>query len=151
MKIYNLQTQFVLYYDLTSSLFVIILFSLCLSQRYGLWDQVGPLEEKSKPSSMEKNKNKRDEKVFQLSDEEESRAQPEPDTEVLSMTPSTETPTDAEIQTDPEPNIQTNTTETLDTVKADGKKKSRFLRFRKKKQSKKGLLEKKERLFTVYN
>uniref|UniRef100_A0A8C2E4H0 Piezo-type mechanosensitive ion channel component 1 n=1 Tax=Cyprinus carpio TaxID=7962 RepID=A0A8C2E4H0_CYPCA len=71
----------------------------------------------------------RDEKVFQLSDEEESRAQPEPDTEVLSMTPSTETPTDAEIQTDPEPNIQTNTTETLDTVKADGKKKSRFLRF----------------------
>uniref|UniRef100_A0A8C1V2X4 Piezo-type mechanosensitive ion channel component 1-like n=1 Tax=Cyprinus carpio TaxID=7962 RepID=A0A8C1V2X4_CYPCA len=106
------------------------------------------LLQKSNLSSMEKNKNERDEKVFQLSDEEESRAQPEPDTEVLSMTPSTETPTDAEIQTDPEPNIQTNTTETLDTVKADGKKKSRFLRFRKKKQSEKGLLKKKKRLFT---
>lgn len=58
------------------------------------------------------------------------------------MTPSTETPNDAEIQTDPEPNIQTDTTETLDTVKEDGKKKSLFLRFRKKKQSEKGLLEK---------
>uniref|UniRef100_A0A672MF10 Piezo type mechanosensitive ion channel component 1 (Er blood group) n=1 Tax=Sinocyclocheilus grahami TaxID=75366 RepID=A0A672MF10_SINGR len=93
----------------------------------------GPLEEKSNLSSAEKNENERDEKVFQLSDEEDSRAQPEPDTEVLSMTPSTETPTDAEIQTDPEPNIQTDTTENLDAVKADGKKKSRFLRFRKKK------------------
>ncbi|KTG39397.1 hypothetical protein cypCar_00017072 [Cyprinus carpio] len=122
-------------YDLLQLL--VLFFHRSLLQRYGLWDQVGPLEEKSKPSSMEKNKNERDEKVFQLSDEEESRAQPEPDTEVLSMTPSTETPTDAEIQTDPEPNIQTNTTETLDTVKADGKKKSRFLRFRKKKQSEK--------------
>uniref|UniRef100_A0A8C1UWN1 Piezo-type mechanosensitive ion channel component 1-like n=1 Tax=Cyprinus carpio TaxID=7962 RepID=A0A8C1UWN1_CYPCA len=122
-------------YDLLQLL--VLFFHRSLLQRYGLWDQVGPLEEKSNLSSMEKNKNERDEKVFQLSDEEESRAQPEPDTEVLSMTPSTETPTDAEIQTDPEPNIQTNTTETLDTVKADGKKKSRFLRFRKKKQSEK--------------
>lgn len=144
MKIYNLQTQFVLYYDLTSSLFVIILFSLCLSQRYGLWDQDGPLEEKSNVSSAEMSKNERDEKVIQLSDEEDSRAQPEPDTKVLSMTPSTETPTDAELQTDPELNIQTNTTETLDTVKADGKKKSRFLRFRKKKQPEEGLLKKKK-------
>ncbi len=92
---------------------------------------------------MEKNKKERDEKVFQLSDEEDSRAQPEPGTEVLSMTPSTESPTEAEIQTDPEPNIQTNTTETLDTAKEDGKKKSRFLRFRKKKQLEKGLLGKK--------
>uniref|UniRef100_A0A8C1UZP7 Piezo-type mechanosensitive ion channel component 1-like n=1 Tax=Cyprinus carpio TaxID=7962 RepID=A0A8C1UZP7_CYPCA len=133
-------------YDLLQLL--VLFFHRSLLQRYGLWDQVGPLEEKSNLSSMEKNKNERDEKVFQLSDEEESRAQPEPDTEVLSMTPSTETPTDAEIQTDPEPNIQTNTTETLDTVKADGKKKSRFLRFRKKKQSEKGLLKKKKRLFT---
>uniref|UniRef100_A0A8C1L9I4 Piezo-type mechanosensitive ion channel component 1 n=1 Tax=Cyprinus carpio TaxID=7962 RepID=A0A8C1L9I4_CYPCA len=122
-------------YDLLQLL--VLFFHRSLLQRYGLWDQVGPLEEKSNLSSMEKNKNERDEKVFQLSDEEESRAQPEPDTEVLSMTPSTETPTDAEIQTDPEANIQTNTTETLDTVKADGKKKSRFLRFRKKKQSEK--------------
>ncbi len=98
---------------------------------------------------MEKDKNERDEKVFQLSDEEDSQAQPEPDTEVLSMTPSTETPTDAEIQTDPEPNIQTNTTETLDTVKEDGKKKSRFLRFRKKKQSEKGLLGKKNIIYSI--
>uniref|UniRef100_A0A8C1LEJ9 Piezo-type mechanosensitive ion channel component 1 n=1 Tax=Cyprinus carpio TaxID=7962 RepID=A0A8C1LEJ9_CYPCA len=97
-------------YDLLQLL--VLFFHRSLLQRYGLWDQVGPLEEKSNLSSMEKNKNERDEKVFQLSDEEESRAQPEPDTEVLSMTPSTETPTDAEIQTDPE---------------ADGKKKSRFL------------------------
>uniref|UniRef100_A0A8C1HI01 Piezo type mechanosensitive ion channel component 1 (Er blood group) n=1 Tax=Cyprinus carpio carpio TaxID=630221 RepID=A0A8C1HI01_CYPCA len=87
-------------YDLLQLL--VLFFHRSLLQRYGLWDQVGPLEEKSKPSSMEKNKNERDEKVFQLSDEEESRAQPEPDTEVLSMTPSTETPTDAEIQTDPD-------------------------------------------------
>uniref|UniRef100_A0A8C1V2G2 Piezo-type mechanosensitive ion channel component 1 n=1 Tax=Cyprinus carpio TaxID=7962 RepID=A0A8C1V2G2_CYPCA len=78
-------------------------------------------------------------KVIQLSDEEDSRAQPEPDTKVLSMTPSTETPTDAELQTDPELNIQTNTTETLDTVKEGGKNKSRFLRFRKKKQPEEGL------------
>ncbi len=127
-----------------------ILFSLCLSQRYGLWDQEGPLEEKSNLSSVEKDKNERDEKVFQLSDEEDSQAQPEPDTEVLSMTPSTETPTDAEIQTDPEPNIQTNTTETLDTVKEDGKKKSRFLRFARKNSRKKVCWEKKI-LFTVYN
>ncbi len=118
-----------------------ILFSFCLSQRYGLWDQE---EQKSNLSSVEKNKKERDEKVFQLSDEEDSRAQPEPDTEVLSMTPSTESPTEAEIQTDPEPNIQTNTTETLDTAKEDGKKKSRFLRFRKKKHLEKGLLEKKK-------
>uniref|UniRef100_A0A671QYV1 Piezo-type mechanosensitive ion channel component 1-like n=1 Tax=Sinocyclocheilus anshuiensis TaxID=1608454 RepID=A0A671QYV1_9TELE len=83
--------------------------------------------------------NERDENVFQLSDEEDSRAQAEHDTKVLSMTPSTETPTDAELQTDPEPDIQTNTTETLDTVKEGGKKKSRFLRFRKKKQSEEGL------------
>uniref|UniRef100_A0A673G3W9 Piezo-type mechanosensitive ion channel component 1-like n=1 Tax=Sinocyclocheilus rhinocerous TaxID=307959 RepID=A0A673G3W9_9TELE len=122
-------------YDLLQLL--VLFFHRSLLQRYGLWDQEGPLEEKSNLSSAEKNKNERDEKVFQLSDEEDSRAQPEADTEVLSMTPSTETPTDAEIQTDPEPNIQTDTTETLDTVKADGKKKSRFLRFRKKKQSEK--------------
>uniref|UniRef100_A0A671LFL7 Uncharacterized protein n=1 Tax=Sinocyclocheilus anshuiensis TaxID=1608454 RepID=A0A671LFL7_9TELE len=122
-------------YDLLQLL--VLFFHRSLLQRYGLWDQEGPLEEKSNLSSAEKNKNERDEKDFQLSDEEDSRAQPEPDTEVLSMTPSTETPTDAEIQTDPEPNIQTDTTETLDTVKADGKKKSRFLRFRKKKQSEK--------------
>uniref|UniRef100_A0A8C1RLV0 Piezo-type mechanosensitive ion channel component 1 n=1 Tax=Cyprinus carpio TaxID=7962 RepID=A0A8C1RLV0_CYPCA len=89
-------------------------------------------------------KNERDEKVIQLSDEEDSRAQPEPDTKVLSMTPSTETPTDAELQTDPELNIQTNTTETLDTVKEGGKNKSRFLRFRKKKQPEEGLLKKKK-------
>uniref|UniRef100_A0A9J8ABT1 Piezo type mechanosensitive ion channel component 1 (Er blood group) n=1 Tax=Cyprinus carpio carpio TaxID=630221 RepID=A0A9J8ABT1_CYPCA len=95
-------------------------------------------------------KNERDEKVIQLSDEEDSRAQPEPDTKVLSMTPSTETPTDAELQTDPELNIQTNTTETLDTVKEGGKNKSRFLRFRKKKQPEEGLLKKKK-LITVYN
>uniref|UniRef100_A0A8C1V2Q6 Piezo-type mechanosensitive ion channel component 1-like n=1 Tax=Cyprinus carpio TaxID=7962 RepID=A0A8C1V2Q6_CYPCA len=87
-------------YDLLQLL--VLFFHRSLLQRYGLWDQVGPLEEKSNLSSMEKNKNERDEKVFQLSDEEESRAQPEPDTEVLSMTPSTETPTDAEIQTDPD-------------------------------------------------
>uniref|UniRef100_A0A671LG30 Uncharacterized protein n=1 Tax=Sinocyclocheilus anshuiensis TaxID=1608454 RepID=A0A671LG30_9TELE len=99
-------------YDLLQLL--VLFFHRSLLQRYGLWDQEGPLEEKSNLSS----------KDFQLSDEEDSRAQPEPDTEVLSMTPSTETPTDAEIQTDPEPNIQTDTTETLDTVKADGKKKS---------------------------
>uniref|UniRef100_A0A673G972 Piezo-type mechanosensitive ion channel component 1-like n=1 Tax=Sinocyclocheilus rhinocerous TaxID=307959 RepID=A0A673G972_9TELE len=129
-------------YDLLQLL--VLFFHRSLLQRYGLWDQEGPLEEKSNLSSAEKNKNERDEKVFQLSDEEDSRAQPEADTEVLSMTPSTETPTDAEIQTDPEPNIQTDTTETLDTVKADGKKKSRFLRFRKKKQSEKGLLGKKK-------
>uniref|UniRef100_A0A672MJ38 Piezo type mechanosensitive ion channel component 1 (Er blood group) n=1 Tax=Sinocyclocheilus grahami TaxID=75366 RepID=A0A672MJ38_SINGR len=120
-------------YDLLQLL--VLFFHRSLLQRYGLWDQEGPLEEKSNLSSAEKNENERDEKVFQLSDEEDSRAQPEPDTEVLSMTPSTETPTDAEIQTDPEPNIQTDTTENLDAVKADGKKKSRFLRFRKKKLS----------------
>uniref|UniRef100_A0A671LES7 Uncharacterized protein n=1 Tax=Sinocyclocheilus anshuiensis TaxID=1608454 RepID=A0A671LES7_9TELE len=132
-------------YDLLQLL--VLFFHRSLLQRYGLWDQEGPLEEKSNLSSAEKNKNERDEKDFQLSDEEDSRAQPEPDTEVLSMTPSTETPTDAEIQTDPEPNIQTDTTETLDTVKADGKKKSRFLRFRKKKQSEKGLLGEKKIIY----
>uniref|UniRef100_A0A672MA66 Piezo type mechanosensitive ion channel component 1 (Er blood group) n=1 Tax=Sinocyclocheilus grahami TaxID=75366 RepID=A0A672MA66_SINGR len=126
-------------YDLLQLL--VLFFHRSLLQRYGLWDQEGPLEEKSNLSSAEKNENERDEKVFQLSDEEDSRAQPEPDTEVLSMTPSTETPTDAEIQTDPEPNIQTDTTENLDAVKADGKKKSRFLRFRKKKLSDKGLVK----------
>uniref|UniRef100_A0A8C2CPZ5 Piezo-type mechanosensitive ion channel component 1 n=1 Tax=Cyprinus carpio TaxID=7962 RepID=A0A8C2CPZ5_CYPCA len=96
-------------------------------------------------------KNERDEKVIQLSDEEDSRAQPEPDTKVLSMTPSTETPTDAELQTDPELNIQTNTTETLDTVKEGGKNKSRFLRFRKTKQPEEGLLKKKKLITVVKN
>ncbi|XP_042616897.1 piezo-type mechanosensitive ion channel component 1-like isoform X3 [Cyprinus carpio] len=119
-------------YDLLQLL--ALFFHRSLLQRYGLWDQDGPLEEKSNVSSAEMSKNERDEKVIQLSDEEDSRAQPEPDTKVLSMTPSTETPTDAELQTDPELNIQTNTTETLDTVKEGGKNKSRFLRFRKKKQ-----------------
>uniref|UniRef100_A0A671QYS1 Piezo-type mechanosensitive ion channel component 1-like n=1 Tax=Sinocyclocheilus anshuiensis TaxID=1608454 RepID=A0A671QYS1_9TELE len=118
-------------YDLLQLL--ALFFHRSLLQRYGLWD--GPLEERSNLSSAEKSKNERDENVFQLSDEEDSRAQAEHDTKVLSMTPSTETPTDAELQTDPEPDIQTNTTETLDTVKEGGKKKSRFLRFRKKKQS----------------
>ncbi|XP_016120547.1 piezo-type mechanosensitive ion channel component 1-like, partial [Sinocyclocheilus grahami] len=118
-------------YDLLQLL--ALFFHRSLLQRYGLWD--GPLEERSNLSSAEKSKNERDENVFQLSDEEDSRAQAEPDTKVLSMTPSTETPTDAELQTDPEPDIQTNTTETLDTVKEGGKKKSHFLRFRKKKQS----------------
>ncbi|KAI2662263.1 Piezo-type mechanosensitive ion channel component 1 [Labeo rohita] len=127
-------------YDLLQLL--VLFFHRSLLQRYGLWDQKGPLEEKSNLSSDEKNKNERDEKVFQLSDEEDSRAQPEPDTEVLPVTPSTETPNDAEIQTDPEPNIQTDTTETLDTVKEDGKKKSLFLRFRKKKQSEKDTKQK---------
>uniref|UniRef100_A0A673I3B7 Piezo-type mechanosensitive ion channel component 1-like n=1 Tax=Sinocyclocheilus rhinocerous TaxID=307959 RepID=A0A673I3B7_9TELE len=124
-------------YDLLQLL--ALFFHRSLLQRYGLWD--GPLEERSNLSSAEKSKNERDENVFQLSDEEDSRAQAEPDTNVLSMTPSTETPTDAELQTDPETDIQTNTTETLDTVKEGGKKKSRFLRFRKKKQSEEGLLD----------
>ncbi|ROJ36099.1 Piezo-type mechanosensitive ion channel component 1 [Anabarilius grahami] len=118
-------------YDLLQLL--ALFFHRSLLQRYGLWDQEGPLEEKTDLSSAEKSKNERDEK---LSDEEDSRAQPEPDTEVMSMTPSAESPTDAEIQTDPDPDIHTDTTETLQTEKEEGKKKkSPFLRFRKKKQS----------------
>ncbi|XP_067256339.1 piezo-type mechanosensitive ion channel component 1 isoform X2 [Chanodichthys erythropterus] len=112
-------------YDLLQLL--ALFFHRSLLQRYGLWDQEGPLEEKTDLSSAEKSKKERDEK---LSDEEDSRAQPEPDTEVMSMTPSADSPTNPEIQTDPD------TTERLQTEKEEGKKKkSPFLRFRKKKQS----------------
>ncbi|XP_696355.4 piezo-type mechanosensitive ion channel component 1 isoform X1 [Danio rerio] len=120
-------------YDLLQLL--VLFFHRSLLQRYGLWDQEGPLEEKSDLSPAENSKNENDEKKFQHSDEEDSQAQPEPNTEVLSLTPSAETPTDAEIQTDPEPNSHTNNTKTSDTVKNDGMKKSHFLRFRKKKKA----------------
>ncbi|XP_039546699.1 piezo-type mechanosensitive ion channel component 1 isoform X1 [Pimephales promelas] len=108
-------------YDLLQLL--ALFFHRSLLQRYGLWDREGPLEDKSNRSSAEKSKNGPDEQVFQLSDQEE--------------TVST-TPTDAEIHTDPDTHTHTTETlqpdtETLEDVKEEGKKKSRFLRFRKKK------------------
>ncbi|XP_051948231.1 piezo-type mechanosensitive ion channel component 1-like isoform X1 [Xyrauchen texanus] len=128
-------------YDLLQLL--ALFFHRSLLQRYGLWDQDRPLEEKSNVSSADKNKNDKDEKVSQRSDEEDSRAQAEPHTEVLSITPSTETPTDAEIHTDPENNAHTHTTtENSETVKEDGCKKSRFLHFRKRKPSNKDTTQK---------
>ncbi|XP_051565072.1 piezo-type mechanosensitive ion channel component 1 isoform X1 [Myxocyprinus asiaticus] len=128
-------------YDLLQLL--ALFFHRSLLQRYGLWDQEGPLQEKSIVSSVDKNKTDRDEKVSQLSDEEDSQAQAKPDTEVLSITQSTETPTDAEIHTDPEPNVHTHiTTENTETVKEDRHKKSRFLRFRKTKPSNKDTTQK---------
>lgn len=111
---------------------------LC-SQRYGLWDHEGPLEEKSKSSSEDKSQDKTEESIFQLSEEEDSQTQAEPQTEVLSITASVETPTDGEIKSDPEPNFSPPAiTDTPDTATEDGQKKRSFLRFRKTKQTKKG-------------
>uniref|UniRef100_A0AAR2M1I4 Piezo-type mechanosensitive ion channel component n=1 Tax=Pygocentrus nattereri TaxID=42514 RepID=A0AAR2M1I4_PYGNA len=81
-------------YDLLQLL--ALFFHRSLLQRYGLWDQEGPLEEKASPSSEQEKAKKEGEEmdagVFELDDKT-----PEPDQEAQ-----TQTDTQTETQTDPE-------------------------------------------------
>lgn len=90
-------------------------------QRYGLWDQEGPLEEKS----TEEKKKKADEVIEDRSAEPDEAE--EPQTAIK-----TETQTEPEETQNPEITLEPE----------EPKKKGGFLRFRKKKSSDKGKLKK---------
>ncbi|KAL6461394.1 hypothetical protein MHYP_G00295380, partial [Metynnis hypsauchen] len=116
-------------YDLLQLL--ALFFHRSLLQRYGLWDQEGPLEEKASPSSEQEKAKKEGEEmdagVFELDDNT-----PEPDQEAQ-----TETDTQTETQTDPEQSQSAEITpEPPSPHKEQGKRKG-LLRFRKRKTSNK--------------
>ncbi|XP_066511035.1 piezo-type mechanosensitive ion channel component 1-like [Hoplias malabaricus] len=109
-------------YDLLQLL--VLFFHRSLLQRYGLWDQEGPLEEKTSPELEKKKKEEGEEmdsSVFELDDktpdpEQESKAHTEP-------------------QIDPEQNQSEEITP--EPHQDEGKKKSGLLRFRKRKSANK--------------
>uniref|UniRef100_A0A3B4CVA5 Piezo-type mechanosensitive ion channel component n=1 Tax=Pygocentrus nattereri TaxID=42514 RepID=A0A3B4CVA5_PYGNA len=116
-------------YDLLQLL--ALFFHRSLLQRYGLWDQEGPLEEKASPSSEQEKAKKEGEEmdagVFELDDKT-----PEPDQEAQ-----TQTDTQTETQTDPEQSQSAEITpEPPSPHKEQGKRKG-LLRFRKRKPSNK--------------
>lgn len=89
-------------------------------QRYGLWDQEGPLEKKSTEE-----KKKKAEEVMEDKTAETDEAEPQADLKTETQTGPEETQS-AELTPEPE----------------EPKKKGGLLRFRKKKSSEKGKLKK---------
>ncbi|KAI4888138.1 hypothetical protein NFI96_028501, partial [Prochilodus magdalenae] len=116
-------------YDLLQLL--ALFFHRSLLQRYGLWDQEGPLEEKASPS-LEKEKGKKEDEEMDASVFELDDKTPEPDQE-----PQTRTDLQAENQTDTEQDQSGEITPEPPSPHKQQDKRKGLLRFRKKKTSNK--------------